>query len=444
LKIISTITENNEESFYELCNYWLYTEYSLFGLRNQIVFLNRYKNLLKKMLSMILSQEYLAGEKSVHWENFIKNLPLLTHEVIDHILWMCVNCVSVHDALKGPQSEKELEEKKKSEERMKNRMEFLRDLILNTCENIEITEYALDGFLKMTTHIHHQIKAKAILVLCHHVYNDQRFRETIQKFAIDNLNALQFFKGNEPESKIHPHIALILALTRENKQLIRNIFSIFAKVKENCKNTILKIFPSLIKKRKDNFEDKELILAIENSDFEELPLVEKCIETFLEKLEFYSGFKKALAQVINKHNLVSLLSRVLHKYSISEIQKYELLNILLTIPLDHAHFQTILRNFLDTFFQNAKQNENNQNVIKPKHLLLEFHKIKTANLDKNEFIKLSCLVAAYFGSNNIDASSIVLNLKDEFINLPFTPLLLKTFFTIFQNHKEIKSTLIGS
>ena len=253
----------DDELLLDVANKWLY---ELFEYSVRVNSAQKYYTILEKIL-IALKKESLINDifspgriKLVDlptWEKFIKNIPLLSPEVFDYLLFVIL---SLKDA-----------------EHQKYTINIFKELLLKSSWHPELSEEGMNKFLEIGL-------VESVKLVVDVFYKHPTFQRIVDEFKDSVFEKL---KNENNEKKLEGYARSIFAFTRQGLNLLLNIFQEFPqfnpKIHEFIGNTFeLRINVQL---RSFNPDDQNLRTAIhymfDNPTGRELLLnkLTKCVES---------------------------------------------------------------------------------------------------------------------------------------------------------------------
>lgn len=229
-------------SFYNLCSYWLYTEFLLCSNNNDsteiIIYGKRYEEILKNIIQ-ILNKTLKNHENLINYKKefnlFISNVPLYNKMFIDFIIKFHNKCLEKID-----------DESIKSVKLITNVLPYLENMKIiyiniindrNLCEKKdkeEMKKMLIDNFLIMTRY-NKYLSAKAMKFIFQDIYNISKIEEElIKQFALEGLEQIKKYKEID-KIKIDQRLIFYFFLCTKNKENICRLPTLYEEVDESIR-----------------------------------------------------------------------------------------------------------------------------------------------------------------------------------------------------------------
>lgn len=322
--LLSLITEvlissSSYEHFFELCNYWLYTEYFLSKEANEYY---RYDTLLNEIIILIDNNRYtnlpaLLDSWEHTWVKFIAQIPRYNSRFINHILSMHdLYFKTNYDLLK-----KQSYEKMHFHDQLPHLMAFRQIYIeivnerkINPNDKNDFRKKLLEKFIQMSRNDYNHLNARAINFLFTYIYNISKnidhFEEyQIRNLAVEGLRELSRITDDSTEddhlkkSFIEQRFPLYLHLCGKENEVIDELPEVYASSCQLVKQ-ILNRYMKLMMNNIKIFRAKQIITKCDD----------RCEEIVIAIIDIFYNKPKKIEESIKDDGLFIKIGSYYAKY----------------------------------------------------------------------------------------------------------------------------------
>lgn len=186
------VSSSSYEDFFELCNYWLYTEFLLSNEANEYY---RYDTLLNDIITLIDNNRFtnlqeLMDSWSSSWVKFISQIPRYNSRFIDHILSMHDLYFKTNYDLLKKQSYEKMQFNEQLPHLMSLRqiyIEIVNERKISPNDRLDFRKKLLDKFIQMSRNDYNHLNARAINFLFSSIYNISKHIDHFEEYRIRTL-----------------------------------------------------------------------------------------------------------------------------------------------------------------------------------------------------------------------------------------------------------------
>lgn len=397
--ILDYIIESNPsiENFYSICSFWLYEEYLLSEMTNDITLKRRYDSILNEILSRAEQYKNMFElEKCKEcWVDFIQNIPQYNDKSIEHIHLVNEEIMKQYDSqLKKVNKTQSLEEQLphlklmhfiyvKIRKNLCSNIKNLYNLNKETTVNYQnICDKILSKFLDLLKSSDTTFISLAIKFLRDFIYPISDHEKTkLKEHAVTQFKELQNVKESTlTDNYIKNRYPLYFHLCRYDQELIFHLPTVYAECPQIVKNVL----------------DKHLKLIIKGLDmFNTVKLISLCNEQCLKiVLEIIENLKIESLKNVQEEKLI----RAIKKF----YEENDFIEILVSLS-EKFNIHDFLNSFI---FDKIKYFDNLGNSENPLKIFNKINNIKNESIDTENFNSYSDKLMLYISHLVINNSTI--------------------------------------
>ena len=427
---------DNESSggFYKLAQSLLYDEHINSKRTGLEIFNERYDNLLEEILGIIERNPVLGQgqENGGRWSSLIKSLPKYSETVFKHILlFLGKNITALDDISQNGMIPAQLD--------------ILRHFVLAASHNI--SQFALDKLLDLTTHCNSTIRSIALALLCpqlstHHIYS-----QIIQESAITTFMNIKNIPNNMIDDLyFNCQTQLLNKLTYQNISLISYYFELSnICTSDNSKLLITNQFSNILSSGLLSSDDEVLTNCLEKITSINLPLFEVYVEIFTspKRLPVSPKFKELVSKISMNLKSPEIIKRALHLYSVEDCEKIfpKPLGVLLEAsPLEKEQF---IREYVEIMEERLIRNQSIG--MDPLEFIMQILDLARETDSKETLASVAGMVGKCLNLPRVYTQQLVQRLLQRmgggFTHIPY-PLYIRTLTDACHNYPPLIETAL--